>query len=111
MNLWNKIVLGAKFLFGGFESAVDYLMTLLNEFLAKDGVAQRVQEVREFVAKILSYMEKYEKYCPAIWVPHYEKLTEAVKSLVDITEDGKITSEELEKAIAAVKAAVDEWMK
>ena len=110
MNLWNKIVLGAKFLFGGFESAIDYLLGLLNEFLAKEGVAKRVQEVREFVAKILSYMKKYEKYCPAIWVSHYEKLMEAVQTLVDITADDKITPEELQQAISAVKAAISEWM-
>ena len=111
MNIWNKIVLGAKYLFGGFESAIDYLMGLLNEFLGRDDVAGKVQEVREFVAKILSYMKKYEKYCPAIWVTHYGKLMAAVQTLVDITEDGKVTSEELEKAIADVKAAIDEWMK
>ena len=111
MNLWNKVVLGTKFLFGGFESATDYLLRLLNEFLVKENVAGCVQKAREYVVAILSYMKKYEKYCPAIWVSHYEKLMAAVQALVDVFEDGKVTAEEIETAIAAVKAAIDEWMK
>ena len=111
MNTWNKIILGVKIVFGGFESATDYLLGLLNEFLSKDGVAKRVQDVREFGTTVLTYMKKYEKYCPAIWAPHYEKLEAVVGTLVDITEDGQLTTEELEKTIADVKAAIDEWMK
>ena len=38
MNLWNKIVLGFKFFFRGFESATDYALMLLNEYLLSDGV-------------------------------------------------------------------------
>lgn len=111
MNLWNKIMLGTKFLFGGFESATDYLLKLLNDFLKKENVAGRVQKAREFVLQILSYMKKYEKYCPAIWAPHYEKLEAAIQTLADVFEDGQVSDVEIEKAIAAVKAAIDEWMK
>lgn len=111
MNLWNKIVLGCKFFFGGFESATDYAIALLNEYLISDGVKDRVHEIREYVVNILGYLVKYEKYCPAIWVPHYEKLKAAIQTLVDAFEDGQLTTEEVEKAIADVKAAIEEWMK
>lgn len=111
ISLWNKIVLGTKFLFGGFESAVDYLLGLLNDFLSKEGVAGRVQKVRDYAVAILGYMKKYEKYCPAIWVPHYEKIEGAVQELADVFEDGKVSSDEAEKAILAAKSAIEEWMK
>ena len=111
MSIWNKIVLGTKFLFGGFESAVDYLLKLLNDFLAKGKVPERIQKARAYVETILKYMHKYEKYCPAIWTVHYEKLMAAIQTLSDVLEDNKITAEELDKAIAAVKAAIDEWFK
>lgn len=107
MNLWNKIVLGTKFLFGGFESAVDYLLMLLNEFLAKEKISGDIQKVRAFVTDVLKYMHKYEKYCPAIWVTHYERLMDTIQVFVDVLEDNKVTPEEVEK----VKAAIEEWMK
>lgn len=111
MNLWNKIVLAAKFVLGGFESATDYLLKILNEFLKKENVAEGVQKAREFVESVLKSMKKYEKYCPAIWAVHYEKLEAAIQTLVDVFADGKVSAEEVEKAIDAVKAAIDEWMK
>lgn len=111
MNIWNKLVLGTKFLFGGFESATDYLLKLLNNFLSGGKIAERIQKAREYVASILGYMKKYEKYCPAIWVTHYEKLEAAVQTLLDVFEDGQVTAEELDKAVSDIKAAIDEWMK
>lgn len=111
MNLWNKVVLTAKFVLGGFESATDYLLKLLNEFLSSGKIAEGVQKAREFVESIVKSMKKYEKYCPAIWTTHYEKLMDAIQTLVDVFEDGKVTYEEIEKAVEAVKAAIDEWMK
>lgn len=111
MNAWNKIVLGIKFVFGGFEAAIDYLLKLLNEILKIDNVAGRVQQVREFVVTILSYMKKYEKYCPAIWVDDYLKLMSIIQLLVDVFEDGKVDPNELEKAIEAVRDDIEEWMK
>lgn len=112
MSIWNKIVLGTKFLFVGFESATDYLLKLLNSFLSGGKVvSERIQKAREFVSTILGYMKKYEKYCPAIWCTHYEKLMAAVQALLDVFEDIQISSEELDKAVANIKAAIEVWMK
>ena len=111
MNLWNKIVLGSKFIFGGFESATDYLCKLFNSFITKDNVAGKIKSAREFVLSVLSYMKKYEKYCPAIWANDYLKLQEAIQTFADVFEDGKVTAEEIEKAIDSVKSAINEWMK
>lgn len=111
MSIWNKIVLGTQLLFGRFESATDYLLKLLNNFLSGGKIAERIQKAREYVASILGYMKKFEKYCPAIWVTHYEKLESAVQTLLDVFEDNKISSEELDKAVADIKAAIEAWMK
>ena len=111
MNLWNKIVLSTKFLFGGFESATDYLLGLLNSFIGKENVAGKIQKVLDFVLTIIKYMKKYEKYCPAIWTDDYLKLMDVLQTLVNVLEDSKVTPEEIQKAIDAVKAAIDEWMK
>ena len=111
MNLWNKIVLGAKFLFGGFESATDYLLDLLNSFLGKENVSGKIKKALDFVSTVIEYMKKYEKYCPAIWANDYLKLIDVLQMLVNVLDDSKVTPEEIEKAIQAVKDAIDEWMK
>jgi hypothetical protein len=111
MTLWNKITLGCKFLFGGFESATDYLLNLLNKFLAKGHTPERIQKCNKYVETVLGYMRKYEDFCPGKWAPHYAKVVEAIQTLSDAFADNQITAEELDKAIEAVKAAIAEWMK
>lgn len=110
MSFWNKLTLGCKLFFGGFESATDYLLNLLNKFLAKGDTPERIQKYRENVETILGYMRKYKDFCPGKWVPHYEKLINAIQTLTDAFEDNQITTEELNKAIENVKAAIAEWM-
>lgn len=111
MNLWNKIVLGTKFLFGGFESATDYLLGRLNKYLAKEGVSGKIQKALAFVETILKYLKKYEKYCPAIWTNDYLKLLDILQKFVGVLDDGKVTADEIEKAVAVVNDAIDEWFK
>lgn len=110
MNLWNRIVLGAKFLVGGFESATDYLLRILNSFIGSDNVACKIKKALEFVTTILGYLKKYEKYCPAIWAKDYLKLMEVLQTLVNVLDDSKVTPEEIQAAIDAAKAAIEEWM-
>lgn len=111
MGLWNKIVLGVKFMFGGFESATDYLLKLLNDFLNSEGVSGNVQKVREFALTIMKYLTKYEKYCPAIWANDYLRLKAAIQTIPDALEDGSLTKEEIENIIGSVKDAIENWMK
>jgi hypothetical protein len=111
MTVWNKIVLGCKFMFGGFESATDYLLQLLNTFLAKGDTPERVQKARAYVITILAYLRKYQDFCPMVWLTHYEKLLSAVESLVDVLEDNKVSAEELAKVVSSVQAAIEEWFK
>ena len=109
--MWNKIVLGTKFIFGGFESATDYLLGLLNDFIGKENVAGKIQKALEFVSTILKYMKKYEKYCPAIWASDYLKLIDVLQMFVNVLDDSKVTADEIQVAIASVKDAIKEWMK
>ena len=110
MSLWNKIVIGTKFLFGGFESATDYALLLLNKYLAKDKVAANVQKAREYAENILGFLRKYQDFCPGKWAPYYDKVLTAVETLCKTLEDNKVTPEERDKVIADVKNAIAEWM-
>lgn len=110
MSLWNKIVFAMKFAFGGFESVTDYVLKLINDCIGNGNVAERVKQVREFVRTAISYLKKYEKYCPAIWAEDYLKLIAALQTLVDALEDGKISAEEAAAAVSAVQYAISKWM-
>ena len=111
MTLWNKIVVGAKILFVGFESATDYILKLLSAFLHTDGVAENVQNVRSYVDAALGYMRKYSRFCPACWVTHYDKLIVAIQTFSDAFADNEITLDEMKKAKADLMDAISEWMK
>jgi len=114
MPLWNRIVLGTKFLLFGFESASDYMLKLLNEFISTGNISERIQEIREYVSSLIFYMRKYQKYCPSIWENDYAKLLVVIETSNEVLADNKITTDELEKvkkAIADIKAAIEEWMK
>lgn len=111
MTLWNKIVIGTKFLFGGFESATDYILKLLNKYLSSEKVAGRIQKIREYVELILGFLRKYQDFCPSKWSAEYEKLLATIQTLCDVFSDSQITIEEANQVIANVKAAIDEWFK
>ena len=115
MNLWNKLVIGTKFLFGGFEAATDYalklLLNALNGLISGGNVAAKVQKIWNIASTVMEYLGKYEDYCPTPWVDDFKKLKTVIQSLIDAFEDGKVTSEEAERTIALVKDAIAEWMK
>ena len=110
MTFWNKIVLGTKFLFRGFEPATDYLCGILNAYINRDDILARIDKVRSQLEMVLGYMRKYKDYCPGKWLPYYEKLVEAIETLLSIMEDNRITAAELNTGIELVKNALAEWM-
>ena len=111
MSFWNKIVIGAKFLFCGFESATDYALKLLNAYLRTQNIAANIQKARAYVEMVLGYMLKYKKFCPVGWVPHYEKLLVAIQTVSDTFADNQIDQGEIDRSTAAIQAAIEEWMK
>ena len=111
MSFWNKIVIGTKFLFRGFESATDYALKLLITYLCTEDIAANIQKARAYVEMILGYMFKYKKFCPVGWVPHYEKLLVVIQTLDDTFADNQIDKGEIYRVTDAVQAAIEEWMK
>ena len=109
MSTWNKIVLGCKMFFGGFDSAVQYLLKVFNQAIARDKYKENIQKYRLLASTVLKYMHKYEGYCPTVWTVHYRKLLTAMETFIVAFEDNQITPEELDKAIAAIKDAISEW--
>lgn len=109
MNIWQKLKLGTKFLFGSFESASDYLLSLLNDYLAKTSVAANVAKAREKIGYAYSWLVRLEPYCPKKWSGDYHRIISAVEILFNALEDGKISAGELEDMSGAVQLAYKEW--
>lgn len=109
MNIWQKLKLGTKFLFGSFESASDYLLKLLNDYLAKTSVAANVAKAREKIGYAFTWLVRLEPYCPKKWADDYHRILTAVELLFDALEDGTIAYNELTRLTGAVKSAYTEW--
>lgn len=109
MNLWNKITLGAKFLFGGWETALDYLLGFLNTYLAKDGVSEKVTKVRETCAWALDWLLKLRVYVPTKWHNEYNAITDVVADVIAVSRDNRITAAEIKAFAASFAEAKKMW--
>lgn len=111
MTFWQKITIGTKFLFGGFESATDYALGLLNNFLstASPTVAWIVKAVT-LARTVYGYLVKYSEYCPSKWRDEYNAVLDAVGTTADSLSDLKLTSEEIKEVTGKFKAVHASWM-
>lgn len=110
MTVWQKAMVVVKALFGGFDDVVDYVLGLLNAFLAQSDVEGRVKTGYRLASNVLSYLVKYGDLCPARWETEFKATVSAVRTLVDVFADGKVTAEELASAKDAFVAAYKAWM-
>lgn len=109
MNFWNKITIGCKFLFGGWESALDYLLGFLNDYLAKPGVADKVKQVYDTATWALNWLLKLKVYIPVKWRGEYGIITDVVADVVSVAGDGKITVDEIKALAASFAEAKTKW--
>ena len=109
MNIWQKLKLGTKFLFGSFESASDYLLKLTNDYLAKTNVAANVAKAREKIGYAFTWLVRLEPYCPKKWADDYHRILTAVEILFNALEDGSISAAELHRTTESVRIAYEEW--
>lgn len=110
MTIWQKLTTGAKFLFGGFDAAVQYLLDkVLNPYLSTTTVAANVHKAYETANSVLGYLRKYEDWCPTVWLPYYKAVVEAVDVMVGVFADGKVSAAEITECVEAVKKARSTW--
>ena len=109
MSFWQKLTMGTKFLFGGWESALDYLLGFLNEFLSKPNVAGKVEKVRETCAWALDWLLKLKTYVPTKWRNEYDAVTDVVADIIAVANDGQLTTEELKNLAVSFSDAKAKW--
>lgn len=109
MNFWNKVTIGTKFLFGGWESALDYLLDFLNGYLSKPNVSENVKKVYDTAKWALDWMLKLQSYVPEKWKNESGAIISVIHNILLVVEDGKIHTDELKVLTNAFYDAKAKW--
>ena len=109
MNLWNKLTLGAKFLFGGWEAALDYLLNFLNDYLAKPNVADKAAKLRSTCEYALTFLNRLKEYVPEKWQNEFNAIVDVVADIVVVAKDNRITAAEIKALAASFAEAKRMW--
>lgn len=97
----------------GAESVVDYVLTSLYDMLNSANIVNvhdKVLDVHKYADMTRGVLSKYRGWCPSKWLGEYDSLVSTVIMIDDITEDGKVTVEEMCTAINCFKTAYAQWM-
>ena len=107
----SKIKIIWKFLFGGREAVLDYILDTANSLVAKISEAKQ-EEVKGYLAQaetILATLDKYSWLCPQKWLAAYTATLSAFADVVSAMSDLKLTSDEVTSICAAFQTAYAAW--
>jgi glycine betaine/choline ABC-type transport system substrate-binding protein len=110
MNI-SKFKLALKYLFGGIDSVMEYLLEIVNEALAKIDPANRAKIAAAYntISRVASTLLALKWLCPTKWQSAYEMTIIAASDTASALEDFKIEPAELTKVKDAFNAAVTAW--
>ena len=108
MNI-SKFKLVLKFIFGGTEAALDYLLDVFNNIMASDNVARHIEDAVKTGRSVLDFMADYRDWCPTKWLPHYTAVRAAIEATVDTFSDGKVTPDEIKGVKEQFQIAYATW--
>ena len=111
MSTWVKLNIGIRYLFGGYDAALSYLLKFVNEFLEKEAVYAKVERINNVMSWTLNKVLSLSKYVPEKWMNEFSAITMVLADIIDVTKDGKITEEELSSLTASFKEAKLSWEK
>ena len=100
-----------KFLFGGREAVLDYILDTANSLVAKIGEAKQ-EEVKGYLAQaesILATLDKYSWLCPQKWLATYTATLSAFADVVQALSGLKLTGDEVTSICAAFQTAYAAW--
>ena len=107
----SKIKIIWKFLTGGREAVLDYILDTANSLVAKISEAKQ-EEVKGYLAQaesILATLDKYSWLCPQKWLAAYTATLSAFADVVAALDDLSLTSDEIAKIVAAFQSAYAAW--
>lgn len=107
----SKIKVVLKYLFGGMESVVDYLLDIANAALAAIDPDKRAKIAAAYntLCNVLATLTALAWLVPTRWQSAYRMTIAAVSDAADALADFKIEAAELTKVKDAFNAAVNAW--
>ena len=107
----SKWTIAWKYLFGGVDSVVTYVLGVLNKAIASitPGNKTKVLAALNTAKRVLAVLKALTWLCPTKWQTAYAETVAAVETVVTALEDLEITVEELDRVRKAFVAAVAAW--
>ena len=105
------IKLAMKYLFGGKEAVLDYILDLANAAVANLSAANK-EKIKAAVAlaeNLLGWMDKLLAFCPQKWRGAWNETTLALAAVVNAADDLEVTPEELKDVTAKFAVAYAAW--
>ncbi len=110
MNI-SKFKLVWKYLTGGKEAVLDYVLDVANTLVQKISTA-RQEEIKGYLAtavKILDKLDSLSWLCPAKWKTAYKLTVDAFANVVKALTDLNVTAEEIDGIVTAFQSAYCAW--
>ena len=110
MNI-SKFKLVWKFLTGGREAVLDYILEIANNLVGKLATAKQ-DEIKGYLAtaeKILDKLDSLSWLCPSKWQNAYTVTLAAFADVIAALSDLKVTPDEVNGVIAAFQNAYCSW--
>ena len=110
MNI-SKIKVAIKYIFGGIDSVMEYLLEIVNEALAKIDTENRAKIAAAYntILNVLATLNALAWLCPARWQSAYRNTIGAVEAVANALMDFTIEPAELTNVKDAFNAAVTAW--
>lgn len=110
MNI-SKLKIAFKYLFGGIDSVMEYLLEIVNEALAKIDTENRAKIAAAYntILNVLATLNALAWLCPARWQSAYRNTIGAVEAVANALMDFTIEPAELTNVKDAFNAAVIAW--
>lgn len=107
----SKFKIAWKYLFGGMDSVMEYLLEIANKALAAIDPADRAKIAAAYntIDRVLAVLVALKWLCPTKWQSAYGATVTAVEVTLKMLEDFAITPAELSKVKDAFNAAVLAW--
>ena len=106
----SKFKIAVKWLFGGPEAVIDYVLDVLNSFLAKSNITAHIDNAMQLANRVLKVLRGYQKWCPQKWETEYLATISAVESVCVALSDASITKDEINHVTDKFKLAYAAWM-
>ena len=103
--------LAIKFLFGGREAVLDYVLDIANNCVAalSDANKEKVQAVVAALNRLLALCDRLLTWCPAKWRTQFLNVTLCIGCVANAAEDLEITKDELAEIADKFKIAYADW--